>query len=131
MRNMLAMSMKRNLGRFVAMILIFSSMAGIVPRASTAPGQTLVEGNTGFALNLYGQIKTRPGNLFFSPYSISTVLAMTYAGARGDTEKQMARVLHFDKDQRQLHSAFGQLQRQLNQADNQKGIQLNIVNALW
>ena len=57
--------------------------------------QSLVEGNTAFALDLYGQLKANPGNLFFSPYSISTALAMTYAGARGETEKQMGQVLHF------------------------------------
>jgi serine protease inhibitor len=58
--------------------------------------KTTVAGNTDFALTLYGKLKddqnaTAPkGNLFFSPYSISTALAMTYGGARGETQKQMA-----------------------------------------
>jgi serpin B len=56
---------------------------------------------------------------------------MTYAGARGDTEAQMAQVLHFGKNQSRLHSAFGALQRQLNQANKQKGIELRLANALW
>ncbi|HWH71408.1 MAG TPA: serpin family protein, partial [Candidatus Sulfotelmatobacter sp.] len=64
-------------------------------------------------------------------YSISTCLAMTYAGARGNTEQQMARGLHLSPDQAQVHAAFGQLQRQLNEAQNQKGITLNVANALW
>jgi len=93
--------------------------------------QTLVEGNTGFALDLYAQLKAEPGNLFFSPYSISTALAMTYAGTRGQTEAQMAKVLHFGSDQRSLHAAFGQLQRQLADAGKTKGMELNVANALW
>jgi serpin B len=42
--------------------------------------QTLVQGNNVFALDLYAQLKTQEGNLFLSPYSISTALAMTFAG---------------------------------------------------
>ena len=48
--------------------------------------QAVVQGNTAFALNLYHQLQTQEGNLFFSPYSLSTALAMTYAGARGITD---------------------------------------------
>src|SRR5882672_11230423 len=95
------------LGRLIVPILIVSPIFGSPPSARSAAAQSLVDGNTAFALDLYGQLKASPGNLFFSPYSISTALAMTWAGARGETEKQMARVLHFDKDQRRLHSSFG------------------------
>ena len=56
---------------------------------------------------------------------------MTYAGARTGTEKQMGQALHFEKNQRQLHSAFGELQRQLTEASKLEGIELNIANALW
>ena len=55
----------------------------------------VVEGNNKFALELYQKLHSREGNLFLSPYSISTALAMTYAGARGETERQMADVLNF------------------------------------
>ena len=114
-------------------------LAGLLPALpggfarAAQPGQTkaLVDGNTEFACDLYAQLRNSPGNLFFSPYSISTALAMTYAGARGNTETQMAHVLHFGKDQARLHSAFGALQRQLDQANQQKGIELSIANALW
>jgi len=91
----------------------------------------LVEGNTAFAIDFYGQLKTAPGNVFFSPFSISTCLGMAYAGARGDTEKQMARVLHFAAQQSQFHAAFNELQRGLNNDAAQTQIQLNIANALW
>jgi serpin B len=93
--------------------------------------QNLVEGNTTFALDLYEKLSEQKGNLFFSPYSISTALALTYAGARGVTAQQMVEVLNFSKDQDQLHAAFAQLQTQLN-AEQQKGeVQLTIANALW
>ena len=54
--------------------------------------KTVVQGNTEFALDLYGQLREAEGNLFFSPYSISTALAITYAGARRNTELQMAQM---------------------------------------
>ncbi len=104
---------------------------GLAAAAQAAPTKSLVEGDTAFALDLYARFSPAPGNLFFSPYSISTCLAMTYAGARGDTETQMSQVLHFSKGDARLHSSFGELKRQLNDAQKQKGIQLDIANALW
>ena len=101
------------------------------PQRGQAAPNTAVEGNTAFALDLYGRLKSEPGNLFFSPYSISTVLAMTLAGARGDTQKQMAQVLHLSGNGREIQGAFGQLQRQLSETGKQAGIELNIANALW
>ena len=56
---------------------------------------------------------------------------MTYAGARGETETQMGRVLRFRKGEAGLHSPFGELQRQLKEAEKQQGIQVEIANALW
>jgi hypothetical protein len=66
----------------------------------------LVNGNNQFAFELYGRLRAEPGNLFFSPSSISTALAMTYGGARAGTASQMADVLHFDLAQDQLDTAF-------------------------
>jgi len=92
-----------------------------------------VGGNTDFAFALYGKLRegAPKGNLFFSPYSISTALAMTYAGARGDTEKQMATALHFTLPGKRLHSTFGALQKQLIQTEKSRGYQLLLANALW
>lgn len=69
-----------------------------------------VQANNEFALDLYSQLRQQPGNLVFSPYSITTALAMAYAGARGNTEAQMAQALHFDVSQEELHRAFSALQ---------------------
>jgi serpin B len=105
----------------------FGSLLG----ARSPDPQPLAAGNTAFALDLYSHFRTVPSNLFFSPFSLSTCLAMTYAGARGDTAIQMARVLHFDLSSQELHSAFGQLRRQLAAAGGRSGLALHIANALW
>jgi serpin B len=91
----------------------------------------MVTADTGFALDLYARLRDREGNLFFSPFSISTALAMTYAGARGQTEAQMARVLYFGLNQPRLHAAFGGLIRALNAGASGRGYQLSVANALW
>ncbi len=93
--------------------------------------ETVVHGNTQFALHLYRRLKEREGNLFFSPYSVSTALAMTYAGARGNTERQMAQALRFPLGQKRLHPAFTSLEAGLNAAQGQGSIQLRVANALW
>jgi serpin B len=125
------MSIRRLLNGVLFISLMISTGTDSTCQAQPAQKGSLVGGNTAFALDLYARLKSTPGNLFFSPYSISTCLAMTYAGARGDTEKQMAQVFRFTKDQAELHSSFGALQRDLREAEKQKGIELNIANALW
>jgi len=98
---------------------------------------TVTAGNNEFALELYAQLRDDPealgqdGNMFFSPYSISTALAMTYAGAGGETAKQMAEVLHFSLPSEKLHGAFGRLEKQLNAAGKKDDYQLHVANALW
>jgi serpin B len=91
----------------------------------------VVQGNNVFALDLYGRLRERDGNLFFSPYSISTALAMTYAGARGPTAEQMVATLHFALPSHRLHPAFGELIRHFNAGGKQRKYQLSVANALW
>jgi serpin B len=104
---------------------------------ATAPNNNDVKevatSNTDFAFALYGKLKDKDpkGNLFFSPYSISTVLAIVYAGARGETEKQMAKAMCFRLPKQDLYPALGTLQKQLVQEDKSSGYQLLLANALW
>ena len=98
--------------------------------------QKLVDGNNSFALEMYDSLRSENGNLILSPYSISLALAMTYAGARGETESQMADTLRFGPAQDQLHSSFNALdlalqQQPLNLEEDQQPMQLNIANAVW
>lgn len=98
---------------------------------------SLVEGNNGFAFDLYQKLKGGEGNLFFSPYSISLALAMTYAGARDATAQQMAATLHYTLPQERLHPSFNSLDEELAtrgqgaKGKDGKGFRLNIVNAIW
>lgn len=92
----------------------------------------LAESNNSFALELYGQLAGKePGNLFFSPVSISTALAMTYAGAGDRTQKGVAGVLHFELPEDQLHAAFGSLNDVLNRSGGDQGFRLSVANRLW
>ena len=94
--------------------------------------RTVVEGNNRFALDLYARLRTgQSDNLFFSPGSLSTALAMTYAGARGQTADQMAQVLHFPLPQEKLHPAFGDLRRTWDFKGNERGYRLSVANRLW
>ena len=93
------------------------------------PEAEAVKGNTGFAVDLYRQLRAQPGNLIFSPESISTAFAMAYAGARGQTATEMAGVFHFTLPPDQLHPAMGQLLAQMNQRN--ADYQLSVANALW
>ena len=97
----------------------------------------LVEGNSAFAFALYQALRGKEGNLFYSPFSISLALAMTYAGARGDTAEEMAATLQFMLEQDRLHAAFNWLDAELASrgegaaGKDGEGFRLNIVNAIW
>lgn len=96
----------------------------------------LGKGNQEFALDLYQVLSKQEGNIFFSPYSISLALAMTYAGAMGETEREMAETLHFTLSQERLHEALNALDillesRAEGEGDEDTGFQLNIANAIW
>jgi serpin B len=97
--------------------------------SAAADRTTVVEGNNVFAVALYGRLRNQSGNLFFSPESISTALAMACAGARGDTASEMAKTLHFTLPPEKLHPVMGALLSDLNAAH--EGYQLSVANALW
>ena len=93
--------------------------------------ETIIAGNNAFAIELFQKLKGAEGNLFFSPYSISTALAMTYAGARANTEKQMSAAMHFDLDQKKFHDGFGEFQSNLNEYEKKGDVKLEVANSLW
>jgi serine protease inhibitor len=98
--------------------------------AQSSDLSTLVDGNTAFACDLYHQLSASEGNLFFSPYSISNALAMTYAGAKGQTATEMAQVLHFQLESNRLHPAFAELIAAL-EPESASTYELAIANRLW
>ena len=114
--------------------LMTASLFGRTSPLNAAPAAQvaqIVAGNTAFATDLYQRERTQPGNLFFSPYSISTALAMTYGGARGQTATEMAHVLHLDLAQPEIPPAFAELVRQMQAAREAKPLTLDIANSLW
>ncbi|MBN1692575.1 MAG: serpin family protein [Dehalococcoidales bacterium] len=139
----------------ILLVTSCSAPAGETTPAHTSPPPTtpgddisiLVDGNTEFTFDLYRELKDSEGNFFFSPYSISTALAMTYAGARGETEQQMADTLYFTLPQERLHAAFSALENSIKERgraittvlspegetiqEEVDGFRLNIANALW
>jgi serpin B len=97
-----------------------------------------------FAISLYAKLAAEEkGNLFFSPFSLETALAMTSAGARGQTFNQMEEVLHLPaQEQRKsdpwhtyVHQVFGAFLKDVNAEKGPdgkpRGYQLSAANALW
>jgi len=85
-------------------------------------------------LDLHRQLATQPGkNLLISPWSIQTALAMTYAGAAGTTRNEMAKVLHFDSNETNLHAGFRQISEALaaEAAASDGTFAFNIANRLF
>jgi len=107
------------------------------PNVSESALAELVTGNSTFAFELLREITEDGENLFFSPYSVSSALAMAYAGARSATETQMAAALRFTLVQSALHPGFNRLDLDLNGREEieepyeGEGFILNVVNAVW
>ncbi len=105
----------------------------------TAAEQTaLEEGNASFAFAAFGALYDAGSNLALSPYSLSSALAMTYAGAQGATASEIATALDFTLPQAQLHPAFDWLDLQLASrasaglaTSQSRPFALHIANSIW
>ncbi|MCK4752616.1 MAG: serpin family protein [Planctomycetes bacterium] len=124
----------------IILSLVITATAGGFSAAKPAeqrkPNTELItQANNKFATDLYAKLSTTKGNLFFSPYSISTALAMTYAGAKNDTAAQMAEALNFPTEpamtKEQFHYNFGAVIKNLNSQGEKGNYDLTIANALW
>lgn len=104
---------------YVGELLGYESYGADVER-ETAPDATeaeldeLIDGNNEFAFDLYMAIHRQNGNIFMSPYSIYSGFAMQYAGARGETESEIASTMHYTLEQDRLHNAFNALDIKLD-----------------
>jgi serpin B len=125
-----------------SIIITYIANGKVLSSVEASREMSAVRNNTKFALELYGKLESQQGNLFLSPYSISTALAMTYAGAKGETERQMAKTLNFNlySDSNDttriyfipvLHKTFGGIIQQLNESGEKGGYELVVANALW
>ncbi|HET6441808.1 MAG TPA: serpin family protein [Phycisphaerae bacterium] len=133
--------MRRGMLGVMVLVVLASSQAAVgAVEQPTAPPQDaaqaedvakVAEGCNRFAFDLYARLKGAEGNLFLSPYSISTALTMTYAGARGRTAEQMAKVLCLPATGEAVHGAYGALQNDLNAAGEGGAFELAVANRLW
>jgi serine protease inhibitor len=95
-------------------MLIFAAVAAVA--SLRAADFDLAAGSTNqLGIELHRQLARGEENLCLSPYSIQSALAMTFAGADGDTRTEMARVLHFPSDGDAIHLSFAALQRSLEE----------------
>ena len=93
---------------------------------------SLAKDNLEFALDLYQQIANQSnGNVMISPYSISSAIAMAYAGSRGETATQIAKVLRFRLEGERLHRAFSLSTQRMQVRAGENGGELDIANAVW
>jgi len=113
-------------------VFIVAIPGNIKPNDSGATPQTVAEvvgGNNKFAFDLYSQLaKNNEKNVFFSPWSIYTALAMTYEGARGRTAEEMESVLHLPEDDDVRRPSFAWIHNRLNENEE---YELESANALW
>jgi len=107
------------------------SMGEMQEQESTAPA--IAQAGNQFAVDLYGQLsKEQSGkNLFFSPASLSIALAMTAAGAREQTEAEMAATLHLSDCLPQAHVAYQKIIERWNGDGKNRSYQLRVANRLW
>jgi len=117
--------------RFVALLAMAAPLGFSQVPASQKPdaASSAAVSSNAFAARIYGRLREGEGNIFFSPYSIHSALAMTCAGARGDTEKEMTAVLQIAPGE-EFHRSAGALIRELNSA-RERGLELVVANALW
>ena len=130
----------------LAAALLLAAPSFAADAAPTADPPAPAADTPAFSAELYAQLAPTAGNLFFSPTSIETALAMTYAGAKGPTAEQMAKTLHYNVPAEKLSAAFAKLIDTLNRppmvenwqpdGENVKTVktpayQLVVANALW
>ncbi|MEE4353794.1 MAG: serpin family protein [Desulfatiglans sp.] len=115
----------------LALLVVLLAVSVTSAKEQRSDVKAAVTSNNAFAMDLYQKLRESDGNIFFSPYSISTALAMTLGGARGNTETEMARTLRFSLGRENLHSALAQVESRLNELQKAGNIKLSIANSLW
>ena len=117
----------------LATILTLSALSAAAhaqtPQSSPQQEQPLVSANNAFACDLYAELKTTEGNLFFSPFSVSTALAMTFAGAKADTAEEMRKTLRLSTHD--ADAGFADLLKHFSDVNASGRVQLNMANSIW
>jgi len=132
------MTLRNHVFGIIAFAMLALSISGCFappppfnPGNNTVPGAagTVAEGNNRFAMDMYSQLKNESGNVFLSPFSISTALAMTYEGANGSTASEMSSVLHLPQNDTERREGYATLIYKINNGGGKS--ELSTANALW
>lgn len=137
--------MKSLVNLFLICIAVFVFSSGcaardyvIVPISTELAETVLIQGNNRFAIELYREVceRSEEDNVFFSPFSISSALGMTYTGAEEETASEMAEVLHFSLPVNAINSAFHSITESLtssglNEPQSGEPFTLVISSGLW
>lgn len=98
---------------------------------TTVQGQ-VISGNSQFALDIYQELVDENENQMLSPYSISTALAMVYAGADGNTASELQHVMGYGANNNSFHQTYNQLTTSIEQnVSSPTNSELNVVNKIW
>ncbi|MBL8799910.1 MAG: hypothetical protein JNM56_38870, partial [Planctomycetia bacterium] len=104
-------------------------------RSDESVANVAVRGNNAFALDLYAKLAEKApatGNVFFSPYSVTSCLGLAYAGSQGATTHQLARALRLNVSPQALPANWAALRQTLDRrAKSEGGYQLTTANAVW
>ena len=116
----------------VCFLMFVSLPTGAKAESAEANARVATNAINAFAFDVYAVLAAESGNenIFFSPYSISSALAMTYAGASGETAEEMAKTLRFTGFEDEIHAAMKSLQDRFNAIPSETGI-LDVANRLW
>jgi serpin B len=100
-------------------------------RGATIEGvKEVVNANNQFSVDLYSKINQETeDNIFFSPWSISTAVAMAYEGAREDTASEIQDVFYFPEEDSLRRSSYASMLNTLNKAGGE--YKLSTANAIW
>jgi serpin B len=119
--------MKKSLSGSLSLLVV--GLLFLSPIVFAQDINSVIKANNQFAFELYSRYKSKDGNIFYSPYSISSALAMTYEGARGKTAEEIQAVFHFPQDASIRRNSFLKIYQQINKKD--KRYKLSTANALW
>jgi serpin B len=115
----------------VLSLLIVFLIGGTVKTNASLPDSSTVKNNNLFALELFNKLAYEKENMFFSPFSISTAMAMTYAGAKGNTKREISKVMHFDSNQNNLNKRFSMILKYFNNLNTPGSFSIYSANSLW
>lgn len=113
------------------------SKSASVEREVVDPGDQRIAQEAGsinqFAVKMYLQLsKSTDGNIFFSPYSITSALGMTDAGAKGTTDEQIRSALQVTLPGEDFHAGINGLDQSLMSfSKSTDGLELNVINSIW